>query len=106
MQFETTPTFIMPEHRAELSDWEIENPHKSRAEHFDLTREEFDVSPPMWDGPDFTHETVHAPDARQIEAQPSVIEQHNAMTDEQNVAYIGALTPHIARMRNEFVLAA
>lgn len=89
-----------------LTDYEIENPHAAAGERFDLTRDEFDVRPPVWEGPDFTHEEVQAPATHHVEAQPSIIEQHNNMTDEQNIAYIGALTPHIAQMRSHYVLAA
>jgi hypothetical protein len=102
-----TPIFTMPSSRAEhLSDWDIENPGLDRAERFDLFEDDFDPAPPLWDGPTFTHEAVQAPTARQVEAQPSIVEQHDRMTDEQNIAYIGAITPHVALARRQALDAA
>lgn len=101
-----TPIFTVPEYQGRLTDREIENrvtEAESRGD-FDLWEDE--IAPPIWDGPEFTHETVQAPTARQVEAQPSIVEQHNRMTDAQNVAYIGAITPHVSQARRLALRAA
>jgi hypothetical protein len=96
-----TPIFTVPEYQGRLTDREIENrvtEAESRGD-FDLWEDE--ITPPIWDGPDFTrHEDVQPLNPQQVEAQPSIVEQHNRMTDAQNVAYIGAITPYVAAHRD------
>lgn len=90
-----TPMFTVPEYSERLTDREIEN--RVNDAEFDLWEEQ--LTPPVWDGPETRHEVVQAPSAYQVEAQPSIVEQHNRMTDEQNIAYIGAITPHVSHAR-------
>lgn len=96
-----TPIFTVPEYQGRLTDSEIENRVTDAEKHGDFNLWEEELTPPIWDGPEITHENVQAPTTRQVEAQPSIVEQHNQMTDAQNVAYIGALTPYVTARRSE-----
>lgn len=109
MQFETIPTFIMPNQRAELSDWEIENPRATSAEkeHYEFQRADNEVlTPPIFPGTERNHQDVARVHVEAVETQPSIIEQHNNMTHQEQVVYMRTMTPMMPKVRSEYTLAA
>jgi hypothetical protein len=105
-----TPIIYMPELQGRLTDREIENKvtEAEKRGDFDLWNEELTnpTTPPIWEGPEFRHDTVQSPAAPRLETQPSIIDQNEAMTHQQGVEYVGKITAHLAKYRSDYVLTA
>lgn len=103
-----TPTYPVYEHQVQLTDSQIENRQETPLtveEHFERWEQQM-ATPPTYLMPEQNHEVVAPVHQEVVAEKTSVVEVHNAMTQEAKVAYVGAITPIIPKVRSDYARIA